>query len=49
MAVLEDGIITEQGNVQEIFYNSQSRTGALFAKVFFEMQHAGTMNNGEGI
>ena len=49
MAVLEDGVITEQGNVQEIFYNSQSRTGALFAKVFFEMQHAGTMNNGEGI
>lgn len=49
MAVLEDGVITEQGNVQEIFYNSHSRTGALFAKVFFEMQNAGTLSNGEGI
>lgn len=49
MAVLEDGVITEQGNVQEIFYNSRSRTGALFAKVFFEMQNAGTLSNGEGI
>ena len=37
MAVLEDGVITEQGNVHEIFHNSRSRTGALFAKVFFEM------------
>lgn len=49
MAVLEDGVITEQGNVHEIFHNSRSRTGALFAKVFFEMQQAGEVKNGEGI
>lgn len=49
MAVLEDGVITEQGNVYEIFHNSRSRTGALFAKVFFEMQQAGEVKNGEGI
>lgn len=49
MAVLEDGVITEQGDVHEIFYNSQSRTGALFSKVFFEMQQAGEVKNGEGI
>ena len=49
MAVLEDGVITEQGDVREIFYNSKSRTGALFSKVFFEMQQAGEVRNGEGI
>ena len=49
MAVLENGVITEQGDVHEIFYNSQSRTGALFSKVFFEMQQAGEIKNGEGI
>ena len=49
MAVLEDGVITEQGDVHEIFYNSHSRTGALFSKVFFEMQQAGEVKNGEGI
>ena len=49
MAVLEDGVITEQGNVHEIFHNSRSRTGALCAKVFFEMQQAGEVKNGEGI
>lgn len=49
MAVLEDGVITEQGDVHDIFYNSQSRTGALFSKVFFEMQQAGEFKNGEGI
>lgn len=49
MAVLEDGVITEQGDVHDIFYNSQSRTGALFSKVFFEMQQAGEVKNGEGI
>ena len=49
MAVLEDGVITEQGNVHEIFHNAISRTGALFAKVFFEMQQAGEVKNGEGI
>lgn len=49
MAVLEDGVITEQGDVHEIFHNSRSRTGALFAKVFFEMQQAGELKDGEGI
>lgn len=49
MAVLEDGRITETGFVQDIFHNPHSRTGALFAKVFFELQQAGVVQNGEGI
>ena len=38
MAVLEDGKIIEQGAVQKIFSNPKSRTGALFAKVFQDLQ-----------
>jgi D-methionine transport system ATP-binding protein len=38
MAVLEDGKIIEQGSVREIFSNPKSRTGALFAKVFQDLQ-----------
>ncbi len=49
MAVLEDGRITETGIVQDIFHNPHSRTGSLFAKVFFELQQAGEIQNGEGI
>lgn len=49
MAVLEDGLITETGNVRDIFSNPHSRTGALFAKVFLEFQHSGEMEGGLGI
>ena len=49
MAVLEDGLIIESGPVSEIFSNPHSRTGELFAKVFFELQHSGELVNGEGI
>lgn len=38
MAVLEEGEIIEQGAVSEIFSNPKSRTGALFAKVFEDLQ-----------
>ena len=48
MAVLEDGEITEEGLVEDIFKNPKSRTGALFAKVFNEMQHA-EFDGGAGI
>lgn len=49
MAVLEDGLILETGAVQEIFNNPHSRTGALFAKVFFEFQKSDELIYGEGI
>lgn len=49
MAVLEDGQITETGLVHDIFHNPHSRTGALFAKVFFEFQHSGELTGGAGI
>lgn len=48
MAVLENGEITEEGLVEDIFRNPTSRTGALFAKVFNEMQHA-ELGDGAGI
>lgn len=47
MAVLEDGKIIEVGSVREIFSNPRSRTGALFAQVFSELQQ--TFENGSGI
>lgn len=49
MAVLEDGKITETGMVEDIFHNPSSRTGALFAKVFFELQQAADLQGGAGI
>lgn len=49
MAVLEDGLILESGPVHDIFNNPNSRTGELFAKVFFELQHVGDLEGGEGI
>lgn len=48
MAVLENGEITEEGLVEDIFKNPTSRTGALFAKVFNEMQHT-DLGDGAGI
>ena len=49
MAVLEDGLISETGYVNEIFANPLSKTGALFAKVFLEFQRSGNVAQGEGI
>ncbi len=37
MAVLEEGKIVEEGSVQNIFNNPESRTGELFSKVFFRL------------
>lgn len=37
MAVLEQGKIVEEGDVHSIFNNPESRTGELFAKVFFRL------------
>ncbi len=48
MAVLQDGLIIESGEVAEIFRNPHSHTGKLFAKVFFELQQP-DLNDGDGI
>lgn len=48
MAVLEDGIITEAGNVREIFENPHSKTGDLFARVFMLLQNV-DLTQGGGI
>lgn len=48
MAVLENGEITEEGLVEDIFRSPTSKTGALFAKVFNQMQHA-ELGDGAGI
>ena len=48
MAVLEEGKIIEKGSVAGIFNNPQSRTGALFAKVFAEFQNI-SLTEGAGI
>ena len=39
MAVLEEGKIVEEGSVFNIFNNPESRTGELFAKVFFRLNN----------
>ncbi|MBQ6029073.1 MAG: phosphate ABC transporter ATP-binding protein, partial [Treponema sp.] len=39
MAVLEEGKIVEEGSVFNIFDNPESRTGELFAKVFFRLNN----------
>ncbi|MEA4891829.1 MAG: methionine ABC transporter ATP-binding protein [Peptococcaceae bacterium] len=49
MAVLEDGVIIESGFVRDIFNNPHSRTGELFAKVFFEFQRSLNLVDGGGI
>ena len=48
MAVLQDGLIIESGEVSEIFKNPHSHTGKLFAKVFFELQQP-ELRDGGGI
>lgn len=49
MAVLEDAQIIEVGLVEDIFNNPHSRTGALFAKVYTELQRMPELVNGAGI
>lgn len=49
MAVLEDGVIIEFGEVNEVFGNPRSRTGELFAKVFAEFQKPVSLSEGGGI
>ena len=46
MAVLEEGKIVEEGSVRNIFSNPESRTGELFAKVFFHLNTQNTQENG---
>ena len=46
MAVLEDGKIVEEGDVRNIFNNPESRTGDLFAKVFFRLNKEDLQKNG---
>lgn len=48
MAVLQDGLIIESGEVNEIFRNPHSHTGKLFAKVFLELQQP-DLKDGDGI
>ncbi len=48
MAVLEEGRITESGQVRDIFENPNSKTGELFAKVFKLLQSA-ELTHGGGI
>jgi D-methionine transport system ATP-binding protein len=49
MAVLEDGVIIESGPVNDIFSNPSSATGAIFSKVFFELQNTVSLGDGAGI
>lgn len=49
MAVLEEGRMIETGSVNDIFHNPESRTGALFAKVFLEFQKGMEVSDGAGI
>ena len=46
MAVLEEGKIVEEGSVRNIFSNPESRTGELFAKVFFHLNAQSALQNG---
>ena len=46
MAVLEEGKIVEEGSVRNIFNNPESRTGDLFAKVFFRLNKDSLQQNG---
>ena len=48
MAVLEEGRITENGYVRDIFENPHSKTGELFARVFMLMQNV-ELTHGGGI
>ncbi|PHV70536.1 ABC transporter [Sporanaerobium hydrogeniformans] len=49
MAILEQGEITEQGTVREVFLNPHSHTGKLFIKIHSEFQQKQWVEEGEGI
>ena len=49
MAVIEDGIIVEEGEVRNIFLNPNSNTGKVFLKVSKEFQKNEFVSGGEGI
>lgn len=49
VAVLENGIITEQGYTRDIFLNPESRTGKIFLEVYKEFRRKDTVFGGEGI
>lgn len=49
VAVLEDGMITEQGNTHDIFLNPESGTGKIFLEVYKEFRKNDTFSGGEGI
>ena len=49
VAVLEDGVITEQGNTQDIFLNPESSTGKVFLEVFKEFRRNDSFTGGDGI
>ena len=48
-AVIEDGIIVEEGEVRNIFLNPNSNTGKVFLKVSKEFQKNEFVSGGEGI
>ncbi|MDR1001322.1 MAG: ATP-binding cassette domain-containing protein [Clostridiales bacterium] len=49
MAVLENGVIIENGNTNEVFGNSKSKTGEIFFKVYAEFQRGPEFTGGDGI
>lgn len=49
VAVLENGVITEQGNTRDIFLNPESSTGKIFLEVYKEFRKNDTFAGGEGI
>lgn len=49
VAVIEDGIIVEEGEVRNIFLNPNSNTGKVFLKVSKEFQKNEFVSGGEGI
>ena len=49
VAVLENGIITEQGYTRDVFLNPGSRTGKIFLEVYKEFRRNDTVFGGEGI
>lgn len=49
VAVLENGVITEQGSTRDIFLNPESSTGKIFLEVYKEFRKNDTFAGGEGI
>ena len=49
MAVIENGVIIEQGLVSGIFQNPNSKTGKIFIDVYSSFQNKEYYGEGEGI